>query len=74
MLDKTKALSSLIAAFGCQAKLAAEINRKQNIISCWLNGKPIPMKKAIELEKIAKNKGVEGITAKTLTPELDWGN
>jgi len=70
--EKQRAIIGLIQKTGGQKNLGLIVGRDQRTISCWLRGNPVPPKKAFELEKLAKRKGLGHITAKILTPEIDW--
>lgn len=71
--EKESLIRELISFFNGQAKLGVQVNVCQQTVSKWLNGRSaIPPKKALKIEKLSKSIGKKHITAKKLTPELDW--
>jgi DNA-binding transcriptional regulator YdaS (Cro superfamily) len=72
--EKIVLIEELVVFFGSQALLGKQVNVCQQTVSKWLRDETsIPPKKAIKLEKISRAIGKVHITAKKLTPELDWG-
>lgn len=70
---KKECLSLIINAVGSQKKLGGRLGVSQKTVSKWLNNVAnIPVKRAAEMEKIAKEHGIEGVTAKALMPYVDW--
>lgn len=66
-------LSRLICAFGSQKRLGEQAGVSQKAVSKWFNSVTnIPIERALLLERLAKAKGLKGVTAKKLTPHIKW--
>lgn len=68
MKSKNHALIYLIQQIGTQEEIGVKIKRSQQCISNWVNGYPIPLLKAFELEKLAKERGIKNVTVHSLVP------